>query len=46
MQKITGATGDNGTKNVEIIAPLKYLSNFWKSLEMPLVNCEINVILT
>ena len=26
--KITGQTGDNGTKNVEIMAPLKYLSNF------------------
>ena len=27
-QKITGLTGDNGTENVEIIVPLKYLSNF------------------
>ena len=26
--KITGQTGDNGTKNVEIMVPLKYLSNF------------------
>ena len=26
--KITGQTGDDGTKNVEIIVPLKYLSNF------------------
>ena len=22
--------------------PLKYLSNFWKTFEMPLINCEIN----
>ena len=27
--KITGQTGDNGTKEVEIMIPLKYLSNFW-----------------
>ena len=26
--KITGQTGDDGTKNVEIMVPLKYLSNF------------------
>ena len=36
---------DNGTKSVEIMVPLKYLSNFWKTLEMPLINCEINLIL-
>ena len=44
--KITGQTGDDGTKNVEIMVPLKYLSNFWRTLEMPLINCEINLILT
>ena len=27
-EKITGETGNNGTKNVEIMVPLKYLSNF------------------
>ena len=43
--KITGKIGNNGTKEIEILAPLKYLSNFWKTLEMPLVNCEINLIL-
>ena len=26
--------------------PLEYLSNFCRILEMPLINCEINVILT
>ena len=36
--KMTGQTGDNGTKNVEILVPLKYLSNFWRTLEMPLIN--------
>ena len=44
--KITGQTGDNGTKEVEIMVPLKYLSNFWRTLEMPLINCEISLILT
>ena len=44
--KITGRTGDDGTKNVEIIVPLKYLSNFWRTLEMPLINCEVNLVLT
>ena len=33
--KATGQTGDNVTKNVEIMVPLKYLSNFWRTLEMP-----------
>ena len=41
--KLTGQTGDNGTKNVEIMVPLKYLSNFWIILEMPLINCEITL---
>ena len=44
--KITGQTRNDGTKNVEILVPLKYLSNFWRSLRMPLINCEINLILT
>ena len=45
--KITGKTPNNGNeKDVEIIAPLKYLSNFWRTLEMPLINCEVNLILT
>ena len=45
--KITGKSTNNGNKkDVEIIAPLKYLSNFWRTLEMPLINCEVNLILT
>ena len=45
--KITGKTPDDGnTKDVEIIVPLKYLRNFWRTLDMPLINCEINLILT
>ena len=44
--KITGRTENDGTKDVEIMVPLKYLSNFWRTLEMLLINCEVNLILT
>ena len=44
--KITGQTRNDGTKDVKIIVPLKYLRNFWRTLEMPLINCEVNLILT
>ena len=33
-------------KNLETVVPLKHLSNFWRTLDMPLINCEINLILT
>ena len=36
-QKITGSTGDDRTKNFEIIVPLKYLSTFWRTTAMPLM---------
>ena len=40
-------THNNLTKNdVKIVIPLKYLSNFWKSLNIPLINCEVELILT
>ena len=45
-QKITGVTAAGGTKDIEIMVPLKYLSNFWRTHKMPLINCEINLILT
>ena len=44
--KMAGQTGDDGTKRVEIMVPPKYLSTFWRTLEIPLINCEINLILT
>ena len=45
--KITGKTPADGiTKDFEIIVSLKYLSNFWRTLEMSLINCEVNLILT
>ena len=33
---------NSSVKNKKIIVPLKYLSNAWRSLEMPLVNCNIH----
>ena len=44
-QKIIGKAVDGGIKDVEILMPLKYLSKFWRNLEMPLFNCKINLIL-
>ena len=45
--KITGHTNNDGIiDNVEIMVPLKYLSNFWRTLEMPLINCKVELILT
>ena len=51
--KITGQTAANnnngniaGRVDVEIMVPLKYLSNFWRTLEMPLINCKVELILT
>ena len=32
---------NSSAKNTKIVVPLKYLSNFWRSLEMPLINCKI-----
>ena len=36
----------NTEKKVGIVVPLKRLSNFWKTLDMPLINCEVSLILT
>ena len=37
---------NNNEKDVKIMVLLKYLSNFWRTLEMLLINCEVNLILT
>ena len=43
---IIGNTGDNEIKNrVKIAVSLKYLSDFWRSLEMPLINCKVELSL-
>ena len=44
--KAIGRTGKDGTKNVKIREEFKYLSNFWRTLEKPWINCEKNLILT
>ena len=42
-----GVTLDNLTKNdVKVVVPLKHLSNFWRQLDIPLINCEVELILT
>ena len=44
---IIGNTEDSGRKNgVKIAVPLKYLSNFWRSLEMSLINGKVELALT
>ena len=44
---ITGELeGNNVEKESEIAIPLKYLSNFWRNLDMPLINCEISLTLS
>ena len=44
---ITGKLkGNNTEKEVEVFVPLKHLSNFSRTLDLPLIGCEINLILT
>ena len=45
---IVGKTPPNNDSltDAEVVIPLKYLSNFWRSLDIPLINCEIELILT
>ena len=42
--KIIGSTlNDNNTLDAKLVVPLKYLSNFWRSLDLPLINCEMEL---
>ena len=41
-QKITRQTEKAGTKDVEIMVPLRHMRNFFRKLEMSLINCEIS----
>ena len=45
-QIITEKTGNDGTKDVEIIVPLKYTSNFWRIREKPLIHSKSTLLLT
>ena len=43
---LVGKTKNDGSsfvKDTKIVVPLKYLSNFWRSLEMPLINCKVHL---
>ena len=43
---VIGDTQNNRTKTgVKIAVPLKYLNSFWRSLEMPLINCKVELSL-
>ena len=33
----------NGKKEIELAIPLKYLSNFWRALNIPLISCEVSL---
>ena len=44
--KLISGTDDNNVNNVKLVVPLKYVSDFFRSLEMPLVNCKIDLELT
>ena len=48
LGNVTEVAGDvAGVRlNVKVVVPLKYLSNFFRSLEMPLINCKIKLNLT
>ena len=45
---IVGKTPEDNDslKNAEVVITLKHLSNFWRSLNIPLINCEVELILT
>ena len=45
--KTTGrASNDNNKLDTETVVPLKYLSTFWRSFDLPLINCEIELDLS
>ena len=47
---VVGTQGYNvnkeGTKKVETAVPLKYLSNFWRTIDLPFINCEMSLALS
>ena len=45
--ELIGSTPDNNSRlNAEAVVLLKYLNNFWRSLDLPLIICEIELELT
>ena len=45
VNKITGKLCAAGAKDVEIMVSLRFLCNFWRALETPLINFEIDLLL-
>ena len=43
LRKATDGNDDKSLKNIKLVVPLKYLSNFFRSLEMPLINCKMHL---
>ena len=46
LYRSVGQTNAAGTKDLKIMVPLKYLSIFPRTIETPLINSEINLVLT
>ena len=44
--KLISGTDDNNVNNIKLVVPLKYVSSFFRSLEMPIINCKIDLELT
>ena len=47
-RSITGKLEGNNVEkdDVKIVVPLKHLRNFWRTLDIPLINCEVSLTLT
>ena len=41
--KVIDNTNNQGTKDIELAIPLKYLGNFWRALNIPLISCEVSL---
>ena len=46
IKRIGNTTANSNRKDAKIMIPLKYLSNFFRTLQMLLINCESNLFLT
>ena len=40
---VTADGNELGTKNIKLAIPLKYLDNFWRALNIPLISCEVSL---
>ena len=44
--KLRGSMGNNNILDAEVVVPLNYLSNSWRYLNLPMINCEIELDLS